>query len=159
MDREITRLGRSYEIREQLLSQGTQRVFYEEDTNTLYLETRIGCWKIFERHDGLYALKHMNNYMPGMEKSEIVSANYHVQKDVVATESLKDLYYYVINHDKAMNTIATQGIKALPTRTKKQKKYARAAEKRVRNKGIREVNDLFKLLESQNSEYRQLSCC
>lgn len=58
---------------------------YVKKTDTLYVRTRIGCWKIFCQRDGaLYLLFHRNTYSNSMPLEQAIQGDYHRQGDAKA---------------------------------------------------------------------------
>ena len=95
---------------------------YDAVTDTLYITTDIGAWKIFMNIKGKYVLFHMNQYSKDMSFYQIKKADYHCQKDVKATDSFEKIMRYIINHDKA-KVIIMDDYRKLPRRTKKQNMF------------------------------------
>ena len=56
---------------------------YVEKTDTLYVRTDTGCWKIFSRRgEDLYLLYHRNTYGRSMTPEQVIQGAYHRQGDV-----------------------------------------------------------------------------
>lgn len=122
---------------------------YKDETHTLYIQTEIGFWKVFLKEDlGMYLLYHRNSYIKGMEFWEAVNGDFHRQSDVKATESMEKIVEYIIAHDRAKVTIMDD-YRKLPTSTKKQKQYFKAAKKREDKKAARRLDSLFLMIENQ----------
>lgn len=133
-------------------------VIYEERTDTSYVITEIGAWKIFRNRHGKYVLFHMNKYLKGMSFYEIKRAAYHCQSDVKATDLFGRIMNYIIDHDRA-KLIIMDDYRKLPRKTKKQKKYYRQAERRHKRKQRFRIDAVFASLERRNPELKQYSIC
>ncbi|MCR5702439.1 MAG: hypothetical protein K6G76_09870 [Lachnospiraceae bacterium] len=131
---------------------------YDAVTDTLYITTDIGAWKIFMNRKGKYVLFHMNQYSKDMSFYQIKKADYHCQKDVKATDSFEKIMRYIINHDKA-KVIIMDDYRKLPRRTKKQKMYYKNAEQKAKRKQKYRVYELFARLERNDPELIKLSMC
>lgn len=136
---------------------------YVKKTDTLYVRTRIGCWKIFCQRDGaLYLLFHRNTYSNSMPLEQAIQGDYHRQGDVKPAESLLKLIRYIADHDKAI-LIIRDDYRKLPQSTKRQKKYYRQAERRVKRLEQRQsrqrMEDLFREIEEKDPEMRRLAFC
>lgn len=127
------------------------QITYKKATDTLYICTDIGFWKIYSnRESEEYLLYHRNHYVKEMDFQEAESGDFHRQVDVKPTESLQKLVEYINAHDRAKGTIMCD-YRKLPQSTKKQKKYYKAAKKKARKKEIQRVQDLFVMLEASGS--------
>lgn len=132
---------------------------YHKEADTLYIQTEVGFWKIFLREElGEYVLYHRNTYFPGMEFNEAIHGGFHRQFDVNTTESLEKLVEYITAHDKAKITIMDD-YRKLPNRTKKQKKYYRAAERRDKKQAMKRLDSLFAELEQSQKGMKKYSFC
>ncbi len=132
---------------------------YLEKRNTLYMQTNVGFWKVFQdTRDGRYVLYHRNKYNPNMEFEYATHGDFHRQNDMKRTESLIKIIEYVLAHDKA-KVIMMDDYRKLPCQTKKQKKYYKQAKHREHSRQIRNVDALFAQLEAQNPELKQVSFC
>lgn len=130
---------------------------YLEKRDTLYMQTNVGFWKVFQdTKDGRYVLYHRNKYNPVMEFEYATHGEFHRQHDMKRTESLVKIIEYVLAHDEA-KVIMMDDYKKLPRQTKKQKKYYKQAKHRERSRQIRNVDALFAQLEAQNPELKQVS--
>ena len=132
---------------------------YHKPSNTLYIQTEVGFWKVFQK-DKLseYLLYHRNAYSVGMAFSEAIHGEFHRQSEVKATESLDKLVEYIIAHDRAKGIIMND-YRKLPNRTKKQKKYYRATERRDRRQTMRRLDSLWSPHESKENGLRKCSFC
>ena len=102
---------------------------YVKQTDTLYVRTGIGCWKIFYKEPvGRYVLYHRNEYDKNMSLRQAANGMYHRQSDVKPTSSLYRLVRYIVEHDKA-KLIIMDDYRKLPRETALQRKYYRKAEK------------------------------
>lgn len=131
---------------------------YHGKTQTLYMRTEIGCWKIFRKEElGQYLLYHRNFYDKGMRFKEAANGEYHRQRDVKATASLDKLVEYIIAHDRAKLTIMDD-YRKLPRSTKQQEKYYNAAKKRNERRRAERLDNLFFMIECKEG-IRKLSYC
>ena len=72
---------------------------YQGKTDTLYIQTEIGFWKLFRKEEnGKYLLYHRNVYNKEMNFAEASHGNFHRQYDVKATETMANLVEYIIAH-------------------------------------------------------------
>ena len=122
----------------------------------LYVKTEVGCWKMVyikgERRMVLYhrnaTSRELNFHIPQYEK-------YHRQKDVPYADSIAHYLHYIYEHDRFKQA----EIKGEPLTRFSSKKSKQLAEKSRRKSARKRVDYLFKMLESQNEGYRQLSFC
>lgn len=136
---------------------------YDKVTNTLYIRTKQGFWKIFEEPlTGKYLLFHRNSSYEDISFEVGRKGNYHRQKDVAHTFDLMRLIDYLTEHDKA-KAIIKEDYRLLPRTTKKQKKYYKIAESKAlrnqRRNDTRRLFSIFEKIEMQNPGYRELSFC
>ena len=120
---------------------------YDEKSDTLFIRTESGFWKIFHEKGKGFLLYHANRYDQTKTFESLMHDFYHRQNDVLPTESLLKLIHYIVEHDKARNIIL-EDYKKLPQRTKKQKKYYKKAEQRARRLQIRRVDMLLDSLKT-----------
>jgi len=85
---------------------------------------------------------------------ELTHGSFHRQQDVKGTHSIERILKYVKEHDKA-KVIMDEDWRMLPTRTKRQKKYYKSAEKRDKRRQVRNVFSLFEQLEASNPELKK----
>lgn len=130
---------------------------YHSSTNTLYIRTTLGFWKVYETYKTRqYLLFHRNTYANGMEHNEAISGKFHRQMDVLPTDSLEKMVDYIVSHDKA-KAIIMDDYKKLPKRTKQQKKYYMAAERRERKRERKKLDALYASLESSDPSLKEYS--
>ena len=122
-------------------------ISYDKVTDTLYIRTDVGFWKIFRR-DGVYILHHLNHYDPAFPTENLIHKGYHRQKDVKPSESVLPLLKYIKKHDEAKKIIAID-YRLLPNKTKAEKKYYQHAKNRAIRQQHRRIDDLFRLIEEQ----------
>ena len=120
---------------------------YDSKTDTLYVKTDIGFWKIFRR-DGMYVLYHLNRFDPEKSPEELQRKPFHRQKDVKPAGTVKELIRSIEKHDDAMKVIAID-YRMLPKKTNRQKRYYKAAERRAQRQQDRRIDELFKVIEAQ----------
>ena len=136
---------------------------YVKKTDTLYVRTDTGCWKIFSRRgEDLYLLYHRNTYDSSMTLEQVIQGAYHRQGDVKPAETLMKLMRYIADHDRAKRIIRDD-YRKLPQYTKRQRKYYRQAERRVRmaeqRRSRQRMEDLFREIEAKDPEMRKLAFC
>ena len=132
---------------------------YHNGTDTLYIQTAVGFWKVFLKDEiDEYLLYHRNKYNTGMNFQEAIHGDFHRQSDVKATESMEKIVDYIVAHDRAKITIMDD-YRKLPRSTKQQKKYYKAAERRDRRNAMRRLDMIFESLEKSQSGLRQVSYC
>lgn len=120
---------------------------YSKDTDTLYIQTEIGFWKIYLKESiGEYLLYHRNSYSIDMTFEEAINGEFHRQSDVKSTESIEKIVDYIVAHERAKVTIMDD-YRKLPKNTKRQKKYYKAAKRREQRNAIRRVDSIFAALE------------
>ena len=113
---------------------------FDDHTETLYIKTKIGFWKIYLKDDiDKYLLYHRNIF-----------------EDVKQTDSLVKLVEYIDAHDKA-KAVIQDDYHNLPRRTKKQKKYYKQAERKVKREAVKRMDTLFAMLERQNPSLKNVS--
>ena len=135
------------------------KLTYQKKTDTLYIQTEVGFWKIFRKEEnGKYLLYHRNVFNQEMNFAEASHGDYHRQSDVKATESMTSLIEYIISHDRA-KVVIMENYHKLPKHSKKQKKYYQQAERRVKRQEARRVDTLFAMLERENPKLREAVFC
>lgn len=122
----------------------------------LYIKTNIGCWKlVYSRGMEMFALYHRNRSKQEVDFSNPDQEYYHLQKDQTYFCSINAAMSYIFDHDKYREA-EQQGCKVIVF---SHKKYQKQAEKRERRKQKNRVDYLFRMLESQNEGYKELSYC
>ena len=128
------------------------KIMYDGKTDTLYITTEIGAWKIFKVEKLGLLLYHRNFYLGNEDLTQLINSKYHRQKDVGITKTLDQIVNYIRKHDTAKMLINAGEIKRLPKSTKKERKYYRAAiAKDLRRKHksyIDRIDSLFGLIEN-----------
>lgn len=132
---------------------------YKRSTDTLYIQTEIGFWKVFKKEElGKYVLYHRNFFTKEMNFAEAICGEFHRQVDVKATESMEKIVEYVAAHDRA-KVIIMDDYRKLPKTTKKQKKYYRAAERREKKRTRERLDSIFATLERAENGLKEYSFC
>lgn len=132
---------------------------YQKPSDTLYIQTEVGFWKVFLKEElGKYLLYHRNTYFTEMSFNEAIQGNFHRQSDVKATESMEKLVEYITAHDRA-KVIIMNDYRKLPKSTKRQKKYYKAAEHRDKKQAMRRLDSIFAALEQSQTGIKQYSFC
>lgn len=137
---------------EELGRQKEMELTYRESTDTLFMRTERGFWKVYWRDGEGFLLFHLNEFDPLLTTEEMMDRRYHRQRDAKATKSLIKILNYVRDHDKAKMILET-GYKNLPQRTKRQRKYYRQAEWRQKKQEMRRVDELFAMLDRQKMDH------
>lgn len=106
---------------------------YDSITDTLYIRTETGFWKIYWKERAGLLLYHLNNYETEKTMEELKSGDFHRQRDVYETEYLQNILTYIEKHDRAKKIIADD-YRNLPKKTKKERMYYRKAERREKRK-------------------------
>ncbi len=132
-------------------------VTYNRKSDTVYIRTEIGFWKVYWKEEFGLLLYHLNRFDNTKTTEELSHDAFHRQKDVLPTESLEKILTYIEDHDRAMQIIADD-YRKLPQRTKKQRKYFRQAESRHRRRQINRVFALLSDLEQGNNPAKY-ACC
>lgn len=132
---------------------------YCKNTDTLYIQTDIGFWKLYMKDkSGKYLLYHRNIYVAGMDFNKAIYGDFHRQVDVKATESIEKVVDYIAAHDRAKLTIMDD-YRKLPRNTKKQRHYYKIAERKNRRKSMRRLETIFATLEQAQAGLQQYSFC
>lgn len=135
------------------------KITYEKKSDTLYLQTKVGFWKVFLKKEiGEYLLYHRNKVEPQMSYIQAINGDFHRQADVPSAQTLELLLDYIVAHDKA-KTVIMDNYRKLPRSTRKQKKYYKAAEKREQRKALKRVDYLLSTLENADANMRRYSFC
>lgn len=130
---------------------------FDDHTETLYIKTKIGFWKIYLKDDiDKYLLYHRNKFEADTDYQELIRGEFHRQKDVKQTDSLVKLVEYIDAHEKA-RVVIQDDYHNLPRRTKKQKKYYKQAERKVKREAVKRMDTLFAMLERQNPSLKNVS--
>lgn len=132
---------------------------YHKRSDTLYIQTEVGFWKVFQRKEcGDYLLYHRNTYSPEMRFNVAICGDFHRQYDVKPTESMEKIVEYITAHDRA-KVIIMDDYRKLPKSTKRQKKYYKAAERRDKKQAIRRLDSIFAALEQSHAGMKKYSFC
>jgi hypothetical protein len=113
------------------------KIMYDGKTDTLYITTEIGAWKIFKVEKLGILLYHRNFYLGNENLIQLINSKYHRQKDVGITKTLDQIVNYIRKHDTAKMLINAGEIKRLPKSTKKERRYYRKAvakDRRIKQK-------------------------
>lgn len=121
---------------------------YDISSNSLYIRTDIGFWKIKSLRNESYRLFHLNHFSKSAPVSVMMKWKFHYQQDAGEKKSLDQLVMYIHKHDIAMKTIADD-YRKLPQDTKKQKKYYAQAKNRERRRSWRRMDSLFDQVERE----------
>jgi len=113
----------------------------------LYVKSELGCWKIvYSKQYEDFVLYHRNNTYKELDFEHPQFESYHRQIDKYKANSIQDYLSYIYNHDKYKAAIA----RGEEVTTFSSKKYARKEARAKKRREINRVNNLFKMLESQN---------
>lgn len=97
-----------------------------------------------------------NTFDANTDYQDLIRGEFHRQKDVKQTDSLVKLVEYIDAHDKA-KVVIQDDYHNLPRRTKKQKKYYKQAERKVKREAVKRMDTLFAMLERQNPSLKNVS--
>ena len=135
------------------------KFIYHKKSDTLYIQTTIGFWKVFMKEEnGKYLLYHRNVYSNGMDFTEAIHGEFHRQLDVKVTESLDDIVEYIVAHDNA-KIIIMNDYRKLPRNSKKQKQYYETAQRKDRRRAARRLDAIFASLEKTQEGLKKYSFC
>ncbi len=80
------------------------KIRYLKNTDTLYIQTEAGFWKVFlDEKSGKYLLFHRNIFRRNMSFEEAVHGQFHRQRDVKSQEELERLLDYLFAMIEAQN--------------------------------------------------------
>ncbi len=132
-------------------------IVYREETDTLYVKTDVGFWKIYlNKQSKKYVLCHRNYYDKEIPFETAIYGGYHRQHDVKEMQDIHCLIEYISKHDKA-KVVIRDDYRKLPKATRRQKKYYHQAERKVKEQETKRIDDLFLLLEQKNPSMRMLA--
>lgn len=132
------------------------KIRYDTCSDTCFISTLHGFWKIYEHPaTGEYLLYHRNYYDSEIPYDKAVHGSFHRQKDVKATDSLGKLVAYIAAHDRSKGIIK-EDYRNLPKTSHKQKKYYKQAKNRIRREKVRKVEKIFSMLEQQEQRRNQI---
>ena len=125
------------------------KVYFDSFTETIYVQTENGFWKMFYKKDiGQYLLYHRNTYDATYSLGKLKHGDFHRQCDVKPADSITTHINYIVAHDKAKKIIADD-YRKLPRQTKKQKKYFNIAKKKAHRQEVRRLDYLFAVIEKE----------
>ena len=133
------------------------QITYIKKTDTLYIRTEEGFWKIFKRDLNGYVLYHYNDFHRKKEFGEMMHGRFHHQRDVEQTLDIMSILQYIRKHDEAMRIIATD-YRKLPRRTQQERYYYNQAAKKHKGREIKRIYQLFAEIE-HGTDMKQLSIC
>lgn len=122
----------------------------------LYIKTEIGCWKVvYSRGEQRLVLYHRNHSKRDVNFNAPQYEAYHRQGDVPHSGSISHYLDYIYEHDRYKE--AERNGQIITTfSSKRNKKRAENSRKKAMGK---RVDYLFRLLEAQNTGYREISYC
>ncbi len=127
---------------------------YDSKSDTLYIGTEIGFWKIYsQKGTTQYLLFHRNKYHKNMSFGEAICGEFHRQKDCKPTMSLNKLLNYITRHDQAKEIIK-EDYRNLPQKTKKQKKYYRQAQKKAARRAENRVDQILSNIDNLSHDWK-----
>ena len=128
-------------------------------TDTLYIRTDAGFWKMYTKSDMQYRLYHLNTFDGSLPTEQMMHGRYHQQKDVKLSASPNSIIHYIVKHDEAKKIIEVD-YRKLPQNTRKEKKYYEKARNR---EGRRKKRQLYNLLDcisrGETPAYKWVSIC
>ena len=126
----------------------------------LFVATEVGLWKIVPREEQDGFILYHHNCLKGLDAIDhpLVKPKggnfYHKQHDAMKPfKALSGVLEYIERHDNS-RMIENTGIEKMPTKTKKQRKWKRDAEKRKRKQSIKNVMDILNSEEFKRTTYR-----
>lgn len=129
---------------------------FKYEDGILYAKTEMGFWKlVYSRHLEKIAIYHRNASDNPVDMNNLKDERFHRQKDIQYAETIEALLSYIYEHDKYKKAVSL-GQKNIQYSSKK---YERSAAKRERRQNINRVNYLFRMLESEHKDYKELSYC
>lgn len=129
---------------------------YKYIDNILYVKSELGCWKlIYIRKEEKIALYHRNATNKPLDFEHPQFEQYHCQGDKQYSYYIESILNYIYEHDKYKATIA----RGEEVTSFSSEKYRRNEARAKRKRDINRVNSLFRLIEKQNSGYKELSFC
>ena len=135
---------------------------FDDHTETLYIKTffdkirYVNVYPEGNKMNEVHFLYHRNKFEANTDYQELIRGEFHRQKDVKQTDSLVKLVEYIDAHDKA-KVVIQDDYHNLPRRTKKQKKYYKQAERKVKREAVKRMDTLFAMLERQNPSLKNVS--
>lgn len=122
----------------------------------LYVKSEIGFWKlVYVRKEEKIALYHRNATNKPLDFEHPQYEPYHRQEDKPYCNSIEGYLDYIYEHDKYKAAIA-RGEKVTKFSSEKYRRHeAKAERKRQRNR----VDYLFRMLERENTGFKELSYC
>ena len=122
----------------------------------LYVKTDVGCWKmVYTRGEQRIVLYHRNTTDKELNFKVPQYEKYHRQKDVPFADSIAHYLHYIYEHDRFRQA----ELNGVPLTHFSSKKSKQLAEKSRRKSARKRVDYLFRMLESQNAGYKELSFC
>lgn len=122
----------------------------------LYVKTEIGCWKlVYVRKEEKISLYHRNTTTKPLNFENPQYEAYHRQQDKLYSNSIQGCLDYIYEHDKYKAAVG-RGEKVTRFSNKKYARYEVNIQRKRENK---RVDDLFKMIEQQNTDYRKFSYC
>lgn len=111
-------------------------------TDTLYIRTDVGFWKMYTKADMQYRLYHLNVFDQTLSTEQMMHGKYHHQSDVKLSASPNSIIQYIVKHDEAKKIIADD-YRKLPQKTRREKKYYEIARKRDHRQKRRQLYNLL----------------
>ena len=135
-----------YRVRQPFIKQMARRYGAEftmaYDTDTLYIRTDVGFWKMYTKADLQYKLYHLNAFDPSLPTELMKHGRFHHQSDVKLSTSPNRIIQYIIKHDEAKKIIADD-YRKLPQSSRKEKKYYEIARRRDQRQKRRQLYSLL----------------
>ena len=130
-----------------------------KETDTLYMRTDAGFWKIFNHGEMKYTLYHLNHFDPQRPTERMIHGAFHRQSDLNPSASPNQILRYIIKHDEAKKIIADD-YRKLPQKSRREKKYYEIAKRRDRRQKGRRLNMLLdSLSRGETPESKWVSIC
>lgn len=131
------------------------KFYWDSKFKGLCVETNVGFWKILKSwNTNKFALYHLNRTVFESKKTvkERMDGRHHRQMDVEQTDSIQMILHYISEHDKAKQIMKEHDYRALPQKTKQQRKYYNKAKKKARREENRRIDRLFEQIQNGRSK-------
>ena len=137
---------------------GTQFTL-DRNTDTLYIRTDAGFWKMYTKSDMQYRLFHLNTFDESLSTEQMMHGRYHLQRDVKISAAPNSIIRYIVKHDEAKKIIAVD-YRKLPQKTRREKKYYEKARNRDGRRKRRQLCDLLDCISrGETPAYKWVPIC
>lgn len=137
---------------------GEQHMMFAYHQGAVYIKTDIDLWKIIYVHaEEKFILFHANQLFSTYALENVMTAHYHLQRDVKPAAILMHHLVYIKKHDEYHRQVARANGNEMAVSVNK--KYAAQREKRLKCQFQRNIMQLFNLIEQEHPEYKKLAFC